>query len=367
MSRSATTFAVLLFMLFGYRATPRAVSPADGRVHGVVADASGGVLPGVVVAATSGDGRVIVSSVSDAVGGYALGPLPAGTVKLTFELEGFAPAVVEVAVTGGADVLVPTARLALAPRSETVVVYGTAPVDVPAAPRRPDPPPPPPPVVTPVPEHDRDSICGPAKPAPAANYLGTIRSRRYGPENGLYTKGDELFIDGGTITGLNIGQNVVARRAYRVSGDRGGATGEHTAGLLQIVAARAHASIAVVVYACDEVMRGDWLAVFEPEPVRAPEPAGTPAYDNAARILFADIGQLVGAPRRLMVIDRGVDHGMRAGQRLTLFRRSRFGAGKPSVVGDAVVVSVRFDSATIRVEHASDVIAFGDFAAPGRY
>jgi hypothetical protein len=34
------------------------------------------------------------------------------------------------------------------------------------------------------------------------------------------------------------------------------------------------------------------------------------------------------------------------------------------VIGDAVVVSVRFDSATIRVQHAIDVIDLGDSAAP---
>jgi hypothetical protein len=68
---------------------------------------------------------------------------------------------------------------------------------------------------------------------------------------------------------------------------------------------------------------------------------------------------------RLMVIDRGSDHAIHAGQRLTLFHRERRGAS-PVVIGDAVVVAVRGDSATVRVEHATDVIAFGDWAAPQR-
>ena len=92
-----------------------------------------------------------------------------------------------------------------------------------------------------------------------------------------------------------------------------------------------------------------------------------PAYDDAARILFADVGQLGGAPRRLMVIDRGIDNSIRVGQRLTLFRRLRSGTDAPLVVGDAVVVAVRIDSATIRVERATDVISSGDWAAPQRY
>ena len=112
---------------------------------------------------------------------------------------------------------------------------------------------------------------------------------------------------------------------------------------------------------------GDRLASFNPEPLRAPAPAGTPDYRNAARILFPDVGQLLGAPRRLMVIDRGVASGVRVGHRVTLFRRRLSGGGAPSVVGDAVVVAVRSDSATIRVERVTDAIFFGDWAAPQRH
>jgi hypothetical protein len=121
---------------------------------------------------------------------------------------------------------------------------------------------------------------------------------------------------------------------------------------------------AVVIYACDAMMPGDRLASFHPEPRRAPAPPGTPDYRHAARILFPDVGQLLGAPRRLMVIDRGTAGGVRIGDRLTLFRRRLSGGNAPSVVGDAVVVAVRLDSATIRVEHVSDAIFFGDWAAP---
>jgi hypothetical protein len=134
---------------------------------------------------------------------------------------------------------------------------------------------------------------------------------------------------------------------------------------VQIVSASEHTSVGVVVYACDELMQGDWLASFAPEPVRAAEPLGTPAFDDAAKILYGDAGQIVGAPGRLMVIDRGRNHGLQPGQRMTLFRRSA--GSRRSVVGDAVVVAARFESATIKIVHATDVIEFGDWAAPQRY
>jgi hypothetical protein len=219
-------------------------------------------------------------------------------------------------------------------------------------------------LLKPVPEHDRDSICGPAKPATTAESLGTIRSSRYVAEGGLYTTGAQVIIDGGTLNGLEVGQNLVVRHYFRVRQLAGAdTTGEHSAGVVQIVAANDRSAIAVVIYACDELRTGDFLASFKPEPIRPPEPAGIPDYDDAARILFADEGQMLGAPRRLMVIDRGSSHGLHVGQRLTLFRR-RGRARAADTVGDGVVVAIRGDSATIRVERVSDTISSGDFAAP---
>jgi hypothetical protein len=347
--------------------SPAVAQDGASRVHGVVADESGGVLPGVTVVASAADGRGVATAVTDQVGRYAFRALPGSVVRLTFQLEGFSNAIADVLIAASTDALVPTQHLKLASQSETVDVHGGVRVDPPPPPPRVAAPPPPPrPVARAVPDHDRDSICGPAKPGAATESFGTIRSRRTGAGHGLYGAGDELLIDGGKASGLEVGQNLVARRAYRTSADPDGVAGEHTAGLLQIVEAGEHAAVAIVVYACDEMMAGDWLAPFRPEPVRAPEPAGVPLYDRAAKILLTDAGQLIGAPRRLMVIDQGTDNGVRVGERLTLFRPARSGARGPAVIGDAVVVAVRVDSATIRVQRATDVIALGDSAAPQR-
>jgi hypothetical protein len=348
-----------------------AAETGRGVVRGEVVDDSGGVMPGVTVVATAVDGRILATTVTDREGAYVLKALPAGPVRLTFELAGFDSAAVGLTVQPGVESRV-VERLGLAPITESVVVYGKAPVNPPRslpplARQRPLLPPPPRPVAMPVPTHDRDSICGPAKPGATAESFGTILLRRYKADRGLYEAGDELVIDGGTLNGLEIGRNLVVRRYYHVSGLAGDSeTGEHSSGLLQIVAAEERSSIAVVVYACDELMKGDFLASFTPEPIRIPEPVGTPAFGAAARILFADAGQMLGAPRRLMVIDQGSEDRIRVGQRLTLFRRREWDAAKPDVVGDAVVVAVRSNSATIRVERANDAISSGDWAAPQR-
>lgn len=358
---AATLAIVTLFVMCS---TVAADLPAQGVARGQVTDSTGGVLPGVTVVATATDGRILKTAVTDGSGGYLFRALPAGPIILTFQLEGFASVAVALTVQPGAESRV-VERLEVAPLSETVVVHGRAPVDPPVdPPTRSVLPRPLPPMVRPVPTHDRDSICGPAKPGALPESLGTIRSGRYETQGGLYTTGAELVIDGGLHEGLEVGLNLVVRRDYLVRGTASAdAVGEHSAGLLQIVSAGERSSVAVVVYACDEFRRGDFLASFKPEPIRDADPPGTPAYYDASRILFADEGQTLGTPRRLMVIDRGTDYGIHVGQRFTLFRPKR-GTTKPDIVGDAIVVAVRTDSATIRVGRVTDAIAAGDWAAP---
>ena len=358
---SATTLAFVVLLC----STVAAGQPAPGAAVGRITDSSGGVLPGTTIVATAtADGRVLQTTVSDGSGSFALRGLPSGSVTITFQLEGFSSFVAEITIEPGVDARI-APRLELAPVAETVVVKGR----VAAVPRivaapPPPPPPPPPPVLQPVPAHDRDSICGPAKASAPPESLGTIQVSRDMTHGDLFTTGAQIVVSGGVRDGLEAGRNLVVRRAY-VMREWGSLpmTAEHSAGLLQIVTPGDRTSLAVVVYACDEFRAGDFLAPFAPEPVRDPEPPGRPSYGDAARILFADEGQTLGAPRRLMVIDRGTDHGIHAGQRLTLFRPRR-GTTKPDILGDAIVVAVRADSATIRVVRVTDIVSSGDLAAP---
>lgn len=331
----------------------------DHRVRGIVTDESGAVLPGVTVVADAPDGSLLTTAVTDASGRFALGPLAARQVQITFRLDGFSPVTVTVNIGDGDAIANP--RLIVAPRSETVDVVGRIPVSPPPPPAPPPPKPRPRPVMWAVPDHDRDAVCGPAKPESAPESLGTIQARRYAA-NGLYGAGDELIVDGGLASGLEIGEHFVVRRTYHVNWDGRDAVGEHTAGLVQIVAADDKTAVAVVIYACDEMRPGDRLATFHPEPRRPILPEGKPDMRHPAQILFPDVGHLIGAPRQLLVIDRGAAAGVGAGQRVTLIRRHLDGRA-PAVVGDAIVVAVRRQSATIRVEHATDAILDGDEAA----
>jgi hypothetical protein len=359
----ATLLAIAVSAL-GASVTILVAQAATGTIRVDVTDSSGAKLPGVAVTATTADGQIPARGVTDKTGAYVFRGVPVGPVIVRFRLDGFSGALAGVTVQSDVEAHI-SQQLEVAPLAETVIVQAP----LPAEPPRPPPPPPPVPaaprgpLLKPVPDHDRDSVCGPAKPSPATEPLGTIKSTRDVAEGGLYTIGRQLTIDGGSHNGLQVGQNLVVRRYFRVRRLAGSdTTGEHTAGLVQVVSVSERSSIAAVIYACDALRAGDFLAAFRPESVRPPEPRGVPDYDGAARILFADDAQTLGTPQKLMVIDRGSSQGIRVGQRCTLFRRQ--GAGKPEVTGEAVVVAVRLDSATIRIEHVTETISTGDLAAP---
>ena len=183
-------------------------------------DESGGVLPGVTVAAISDDGRTLATAVTDQVGRYAIDSLPQGAVRLTFQLEGFSNAAGEATVGSGRDTAVAPQRLLLAARSESVTVEGKTPVVVAVVPPyRPPLPNPPPPVVMPVPAHDRDSICGPAKPDAVTDLSERSGRAAVWRERNCTCGTMSCVIDGGTADHLTVGQNVVARRTFRVPGD----------------------------------------------------------------------------------------------------------------------------------------------------
>lgn len=332
-----------------------------GSLRGVVTDRAAGVLPGVVVSAVSADGRTLSTTVTAGSGEFAFERLPPGAIDLRFQLDGFRDAKTSVTIhpsAPGTRAPSMTQTIELNALSESVVVRG----DVPPVPpkRRP--------TLQPVAEYDPAAVCGPAKAEAAVRPAGTVLSQG-SASRGLFGPLDELVIDGGSRAGIRVGDNFIVRRRYETPlvENRRPVMGEHSSGLVQIVSADDEVATALVVYSCDEIMSGDYLVPFAPVPPGVPEPPGVPSFDKAARILFADTGQGLGIPNRMLVIDRGESAGVRVGQRVTLFRRSRVGPSRSIVVGEAVVVAARRDSATIRIEQASDAVVpgvDGDWAAP---
>lgn len=190
-----------------------------------------------------------------------------------------------------------------------------------------------------------------------------------GPTAGkvLFGLGDVVVVRGGAARGLQSGQQYFVRR---VVPDRftpsvsDGITlySVHTAGWIRIDEVARETAAGKVTYACDALMEGDYLEPFALPAVPAAAAQGTADFENPGRLILGDERRQLGAVGSLMVLDRGSDHGLRPGQRVTIFRP--WPAAGPVVrVGEATAMIVRPETTLLRIEQSSDAIYVGDLAA----
>lgn len=357
------------FALVALLAVASSVAAQDLRatVTGRVTDGSGGALPGATVTIAPADGTTGQTvAITDGVGQYLSPPLEPGTYLITVELAGFTTATRRDVVLRPGDVFLLDQALTVASLKESVEVVAAAPAAPPPVPPlkfEPEPKP----AIVPVPKEVLASVCGPGRPTEASLAIGKLLALRDEPKRTIYGNGDVLVLDVGADIGLVPGQNLVVRRRFRV-GDKGlprhrAESGEQTAGLIQVVETSPLSSIAVVVYTCGELFAGDAVEPFDALPVVTVAASGTPRFDDPAHIVLGEHGQTLGAARQLMVIDRGTSQGAARGQRLTIFRRALGDRGPVQAIADAVIVAVRPESATIRIERTRDAVSVGDLVA----
>ena len=211
-----------------------------------------------------------------------------------------------------------------------------------------------------------DLICG----AQAALVMPPQTIRIAGgpePSKALFAAGEAVLINAGTSQGLRTGQHFYIRRV--VSDSFTGPIGDtrpfsiHTAGWLTIVETQAEVSVATISEACDGISEGDYL---EPLVLPAAHEAQAPAeadYARPARVILGGERRQLGTQGSLMVIDRGSDHGLRPGQRLTLFRDTLKGRGPVLKLGEAVVASTQHETSLVRIGDTREEIQVGDLVA----
>jgi len=327
---------------------------------GTVIDTSGGALPGVTVTLT-GSAIAPTTVVTDEAGRYLTPLVPPGDYNIAFVLSGFETRTVTGLKLGPGQTAVLDQELALAALSETVEVIAPAPK--PPAPR---PPPPPRPKVKPT-EELLATVCGPRQPPAFSLARGRIVSHRDDTGRQLLGPGDVLRLDISDPDGVAPGQHFVIRRRFQ-TGDRGAAKrtqefGEQTVGLAQILDKQGASATAIVVYACSEVLAGDTIEPYVAQPASYTVAAGTPRFDEPARIAFGEYDRTVAANGQLMVIDRGLMQNVHRGQRVTIFRRRQGDALPPLIIGEGVIVTVRPDSAALRIDRVTDAVMVGDLVA----
>lgn len=332
---------------------------SQSRLMGVVTDGSGAALPGVTVTVRAASASV-TSVVTDGAGRYLSPWLPPGSYVMTFTLSGFETRTTTSIPLGAGQTVVLDQQLSLASLTETVQVTATAPA--PPAPVRP-----PRPQAKPVDKEILASVCGPRQATEFSQAIGHIVSHRDDPNRQLIGPGDVLQLDAGEDHGVATGQNLVVRRRFQ-TGDRAAPKkvstfAEQTAGLVQIIETHDESSVALVVYVCGELLAGDTVEPYIPQPAFFAVAAGAPRFDEPGRITTGENGRTAAAVGQMMVIDRGIMQGAQRGQRLTIFRRPQGHDGMPLTIGDGVIIAVRADSATIRIERSTDAVLVGDLVA----
>ena len=184
----------------------------------------------------------------------------------------------------------------------------------------------------------------------------------------MYGPGDAVIINAGTMQGVQRGQQYFVRRPVNDASARppkiGALYGVHTAGWATIVDAKDTMAVATVTHACDAVLEGDYLEPYV-DPV-VPPPAvitGTPDFEHPGRIVMADERRQTGYPGLVMLMNRGSDDGVRAGQALTIYRETLNGQGPIIDVGRATVMSVSPRSSLARIDSSREAVYLGDLAA----
>lgn len=116
-------------LALGVLLAPMAAWAQDGTITGVVSDASGGVLPGVTVEASSPALIEKVRAVTtDGTGRYRIVALPPGSYTLTFTLPGFATVKRDGIELTGAVTATVNAEMRVGGLEETITVTGESPI-----------------------------------------------------------------------------------------------------------------------------------------------------------------------------------------------------------------------------------------------
>lgn len=191
-----------------------------------------------------------------------------------------------------------------------------------------------------------------------------------GREHGktLFGPGDTVVVRGGTAQGIKAGQDYYVRRVVddkfsHPGSDKVKSYSIHTAGWIHIEDAENETSIASIVKACDGIMQGDYLEPYVKPAVPAETLGGEPDFANPGHVVLGDDRRQMGGTGELMVVDRGSDHGIKAGQRFTFFRVTGGGSGPIAKIGEATAMVVRPDTTVVRIDKVIDAVSVGDLVA----
>ncbi len=183
----------------------------------------------------------------------------------------------------------------------------------------------------------------------------------------MFGPGDAVILNAGTAQGVQKGQQFFVRRPINQPDKKqpkvGALYGVHTAGWITVVDVKDSMAVATVTHACDPIAEGDFLEPYIDPILPAPALTGTADFAHPGHIMMADDRRQMGYAGLTMLMDRGSEDGVRAGQELTLYRETVNGQGPIIDLGRATVMSVTPQHSLIRVDSTREAIYIGDFVA----
>jgi hypothetical protein len=184
----------------------------------------------------------------------------------------------------------------------------------------------------------------------------------------LFERRDMLVLEGGSGTGMQLGQKYFIRRPLYTEGDRRHARAIATLGWLSVVAVNDTTALGSMDHMCADVARGDYL-----EPFVAPSvPAGADRDESAGELDFSTLGRVIAGTENhgavgvgnLLLIDRGEEQGLQPGARFAVYRDLRTGGIPLSSVGEGVVLSIGKTMSLARLTKSRDAVVAGDYVVP---
>jgi hypothetical protein len=202
---------------------------------------------------------------------------------------------------------------------------------------------------------------------PADMSLRVASGREHGKS--LFGPGDPLIIKGVGSQGVKVGQEyyvrrVISDRFVAPGSDRVSTSSIHTAGWVRITDVQNDSAIATITKVCDGIEEGDYLEPFvKPTVPPTSNAAGEPDFSDPGHLILGDERRQMAAQGDMMVLDRGSDHGLRAGQRLTVYRTTAKGSGPIARIAEATAMVVHPETTVIRIDKTSDAVLVGDLVA----
>jgi hypothetical protein len=202
-------------------------------------------------------------------------------------------------------------------------------------------------------------------------FVGRVVSAEKERNQTMFMAGDILYLDIGAQNGVQAGMEFTIVRPSRFV-NRWDSVRDvvgriyMTPGRVRVLCAQEKSSITEIVYSCNEVEIGDFVAPFEPIPVplvRRTLPAticDTPNGKAIGHVVDTRDAVTPVGTGTVMFLDLGESDGLNPGDFLTVYRGSTRAEGVRTVLGEAAILTTRNRSSVAIVTSMIDFIGVGD-------